>query len=257
MPKASICGIAIDNVSEREAIGRVDELVRHREPSAILPLNTDVTVKVHADAHLRQIFHAAALVVADGMPLVWASHWLGTPLKERVAGSDLFISLCGLAAERGYRVYFLGALPGVAAKAAAVLAGRFPGLQVAGTYSPPFGFDNDEEESARIVQMIRDARPDILFVGVGAPKQEKWIARFCQQYQVPVSVAVGASFDFAAGNVRRAPVWMQRLGLEWAWRLLMEPARLWRRYLLENPLFFYLVWKQAMAKRADKHGGNF
>ena len=251
LDQVSICGIAIDNVSESEAVGRVNDLVQCRDPSYVFPLNVDVTMKAHADPELKAFFQGAALVLADGMPLVWASRWLGAPLKERVTGSDLFTVLCAMAAEQGYRVYFMGAMPGVAAKAAAVLTQRFPRLQVAGTYSPPFGFEKDEAENGRIVQLLRDAKLDILFVGVGAPKQEKWIGRFCKQYQVPVSVAVGASFDFTAGNVRRAPLLMQQAGLEWAWRLLMEPGRLWRRYLLENPLFFYLVWKQARAKRNE------
>ena len=254
--QVSICGIAIDNVSKKEAVGRVDELVTRREPCYLFPLNVDVTMKIHADAHLRKLYRGASLIVVDGMPVVWASHWLSTPLKERVAGSDLFVLLCGLAAERGYRVYFLGARPRVAARAAQVMSEQFPHLQVAGTYSPPFGFDKDEEENKRIIGMLREAQPDLLFVGLGSPKQERWIGRFYKQYQVPVSMAVGASFDFAAGNVRRAPHWMQQVGLEWAWRLLMEPRRLWRRYLLENPLFFYLVWKQAVAKMSERRSRN-
>jgi N-acetylglucosaminyldiphosphoundecaprenol N-acetyl-beta-D-mannosaminyltransferase len=203
-------------------------------------------MKLQNDAEFRQIYDNASLVLADGMPLIWASKFLGTSLKEKISGSDLFPKLCKVAAEKGYRLFFMGGRPGAALKAAEVLRDRYPDIQIVGTYSPPFGFENDREENDKIVRAIKNAKPDILFVGLGAPKQEKWIYKYRNDYQVPMSIGVGVSFEFVSGMVKRAPLWMQRVGLEWFWRLMMEPKRLWKRYLVDDPVFFWLVLKQKL-----------
>ncbi len=236
-----LAGVMIDNVSMTEAVERIESLISQAEPGYVVTPNADVMVKLHRDDAFQRIYDRAQLVVPDGMPLLWAARCQGTPLKERVAGSDFFIELCQTSARRGYRVFFLGAQEGVAARASEKLRRAYPGLQVVGTYAPPWGFDQDKEECRRIVEMIREARPQLLFVGLGSPKQEQWIASYYRQCGVPVSMAVGASFDFAAGKVRRAPQWMQRAGCEWFWRLMKEPARLWKRYLIDDPKFFWLV----------------
>jgi len=202
----------------------------------------------------RRIYREAHAVVADGMPIVWTSRIAGTPLKQRVAGSDMLTEL-GLWLERKrYRLFFLGAAEGVAEEAKRRLQERFPALMIVGCYSPPFGFESMEEENEKIVAMIREARPDILLVGLGAPKQEKWIYRRYRQYRVPVSIGVGATFDFLAGRIRRAPVWMQKAGLEWMWRLMREPRRLWRRYLRDVGFVRLMLaeWRKA---RQFSHGG--
>jgi N-acetylglucosaminyldiphosphoundecaprenol N-acetyl-beta-D-mannosaminyltransferase len=192
------------------------------------------------------MYKKAALVLPDGMPLLWAGRFLGTPLKAKISGSDLFPKLCGSAAQEGYRVFFLGGREDAALKAADELKRISPNLKVAGVYSPPFGFEKNEVEVENIIRMINKACPDILFVGLGSPKQEKFIFRFKDRLKVPVSIGIGVSFEFIAGMVKRAPVWMQYAGLEWFWRLLMEPKRLWKRYLIDNPVFFLLILKQKL-----------
>jgi len=208
--------------------------------------NVDHIVQLQKNADLKKVYKDAALVLADGMPLLWAAKFLGTPLKEKISGSDLFPKLCEVAARKGYKLFFCGGREGAADAAKAVLEQKNLGLNVVGTYCPPFGFENDEEENNKIIAMIKDSKPDILFVGLGAPKQEKWIHKYKEKYQVPVSIGIGVSFEFIAGMVKRAPVWMQKAGLEWFWRLMMEPGRLWKRYLIDDMQFFGLVFKQKM-----------
>jgi D,D-heptose 1,7-bisphosphate phosphatase len=181
------------------------------------------------DAGLQAINTRAAFIVADGAPLVWASRWQGSPLPERVAGSDLIFELSAEAAKQGHRLFFLGGHLGVAEEAAGRLNERYPGLQIVGTACPPFRELTTEEQDA-LTAHIRSTRPDILVVAFGQPKGERWIDRHLAELGVPVSVQVGASLDFAAGRIRRAPRWMQKAGLEWAFRLWLEPRRLFTRY---------------------------
>lgn len=245
----NICGVRIDNVEMSDIIVKVDSYIKERRFSYIVTPNADHIVKLQRDPEFGKIYGEAALVLADGMPLLWAARFLGTPLKEKISGSDLFPRLCGLAAEIGYKLFFLGGRKGAAVKAAEVLRNKSPAIKIVGCYSPPLGFENDPKENGKIIKMIRDAKPDILFVGLGAPKQEKWIYRYKGEYQVPVSVGVGASFEFTSGMVKRAPRWMQKRGLEWFWRLMMEPGKLWKRYLIDDMQFFWLVARQKLGSR--------
>jgi N-acetylglucosaminyldiphosphoundecaprenol N-acetyl-beta-D-mannosaminyltransferase len=174
-------------------------------------------------------------VLADGAPVVWLSKLSPEGvLKERVAGSDLFWELAKLSADSGVRLFYLGGADGAAERAAEIVRERHPGVQVCGTYCPPFQEFGTEAEQERIRREVRAAKPDILLVGLGAPKQEKWIMANKHRIGVPVSIGVGASFEMAAGMVQRAPVWMQKVGLEWGYRLLQEPSRLWRRYIMND-----------------------
>lgn len=247
-PRVELAGARIDDVTMAEAIERIEDLVARRRPEYVVTPNVDHLVKLADDAQFRAVYEQAALVLADGMPLLWASRLLGTPLREKVSGSDLFVAFAEVAARRRYRLFFLGGREGAAARAAEVLAARHAGLEVCGVEAPPLGFDQDPAANRRVLEQVRAARPDVLFVGLGAPKQEKWIHRWRHDLGVPVSIGVGVSFEFVAGMVRRAPRWMQRAGLEWAWRLLMEPTRLWRRYLVDDPRFLLLLarqWREA------------
>jgi N-acetylglucosaminyldiphosphoundecaprenol N-acetyl-beta-D-mannosaminyltransferase len=178
---------------------------------------------------LQAINARAAFIVADGAPLIWASRRQGSPLPERVAGSDLIFVLSAEAARKGYRLFFLGGPEGVAEEAARQLVGRYPGLQVVGAECPPFRELTSEEQEV-LYARIHSARPDILFIAFGQPKGERWINQHFEKLGVPVSVQVGASLEFAAGRIRRAPRWMQNSGLEWAFRLGLEPSRLFGRY---------------------------
>lgn len=246
--RVNIAGVDIDNVSFTDLVDMVGSSVSARKSVFIVTCNIDHVVKLKRDPEFAAAYGDAALVLPDGIPILWAAKFLGKPLKEKVSGSDILPKLCATAQKKGYRLFFLGGNPGSATRASEALKERHPGLQVVGVYSPPFGFEKDAEEDCKIVDMIKSAAPDILFVGLGAPKQEKWIHRHYKALGVPVSIGVGATFEFVAGVVRRAPAWMQRAGLEWLWRLAMEPKRLWRRYLVEDMEFFRLVLKQKLRR---------
>jgi N-acetylglucosaminyldiphosphoundecaprenol N-acetyl-beta-D-mannosaminyltransferase len=227
--RAWVWGLPLAPLTRPQAVDAVVALVEAGLPSYFITANTHYAMLTHEVPALGPINERAAFVLADGAPLVWASRWRGTPLPERVAGSDLIFDLCGRAADLGLRIFLLGGPEGVAARAAVALAGRYPGLQVVGSECPPFRPLSDEEHAA-LLGRIREARPDILFVAFGQPKGEAWIARNSEALGVPVCVQVGASLDFVAGRVRRAPRLLQRLGLEWAYRMWLEPVRLTPRY---------------------------
>lgn len=226
----AILGVPFDNVTTSETIALIEQMIASRQPQYLVTANVDFIVQARADVELRRILFAAHLVLCDGTPLLWASRLLGNPLPERVAGSDLVPLLIKVAAEKQYRLFFLGATPASASQAVAKLQAQFPGLIVAGHYSPPFNklleMDHDE-----IKRRIFEAKPDLLLVSFGCPKQEKWISMHYRSLGVPVAVGVGATIDFLAGHVKRAPRWMQRSGTEWMFRVAQEPRRLAGRYL--------------------------
>lgn len=248
MEQVNICGVAIHNFTMHEALAGIERFILARQPVSVVTPNVDHIVKLQSDASFCGIYARSALVLADGVPLLWAAKFLGTPLREKISGSDLFPKLCEVAAQKGWRVFFLGGRPGAAAKSAVVLKNRYPKLIVSGTYSPDFGFEKDPIYNDKIIQMIQHAKPDILFIGLGTPKQENWADKYKDICKVPVSIGIGAGFEFVAGMVKRAPAWMQKTGLEWFWRLLMEPGRLWKRYLVDDMQFFRLVLKQKLGK---------
>lgn len=232
----AILGVPIDSITMDEALGRIDRMVRSGRPHYVVTPNVDFLVQGREDPELHRILLEADLVLCDGQPLVWASRLLGNPLPERVAGADLVPHLITLAEHRGYRLFLLGATPEANARAAARLQARHPRLQLAGSYAPPFR-PLEEMDHGEIGRRIREARPDLLLVSFGCPKQEKWIARNYRSLGVPVSLGVGAVIDFLAGTVRRAPHWMRATGLEWSWRLAQEPRRLFRRYATDLRCF--------------------
>lgn len=249
----AILGIPFDPTTIDGAIGRIEGMIASRRPHYIVTANVDFLVQAHRDVELRRILLDADMVLCDGTPLVWASGWMGNRLPERVAGSDLVPALLRTAADKGHRVFFLGAAPGVAAEAAERLNREYPSLQVVGHYAPPFAellaMNHDE-----IVRRIRAARPDILLVSFGCPKQEKWIAMNHRALGVPVSIGVGATLDFLAGRVKRAPSWMRQSGTEWIYRLLQEPRRLFRRYAYDLVTFLPTLatqWCRLSARATD------
>ncbi len=249
MQKVSIAGVPVHNLSMQETLSKIEELIANREPCYLGSVNADMVVRCFRDRSFAEYYKKCHLSLTDGVPILWASKFLGTPLKEKVAGSDLVPQLCELANTKGYRIFFLGGRPGAAEVARTKLLQRFSNLHIVGTYAPPFGFEKDSRELWKIEQMIKQAAPDIVLVGLGAPKQEKWIQQHCQRLGVPVMMGVGVTFEFIAGIVQRAPLWMQKSGLEWLWRLSMEPKRLWRRYLVDDMQFFSLILKQKFNPR--------
>jgi N-acetylglucosaminyldiphosphoundecaprenol N-acetyl-beta-D-mannosaminyltransferase len=228
-PPIAILGVPFDNLTNAEAIELIERMVQSRRPHYLVTANVDFLVQAQEDIELRRILLDAHVVLCDGTPLVWAARWLGNPLPERVTGSDLVPLLLRVAAEKQFRIFILGATPESAAQAAANLKEKHPQLPVAGHYSPPFIklLEMDHEEIRR---RIAGARPDLLFVSFGCPKQEKWIAMHYRALGVPVCVGVGATMDFLAGQVRHAPRWMQLIRTEWIYRLLQEPHRFFARH---------------------------
>lgn len=245
MERINLCSVGVDSYSLDEVVIRVlESIFSDQIPRYIVTPNAHHLVMLQRDEYFRKIYGQAFLSVPDGVPLLWAARLLGTPLRGRVNGTDLLETLCESADEKGLKVFFLGGRPGAAKLAAETLGQRLPRLHIAGVYCPPYGFENDLIELAKIRSEVKTAAPHILFVGLGAPKQEKWIYENYQELEVPISVGIGVSFELVAGVVKRAPVVMQKLGLEWLFRLLMEPQRLWKRYILGNILFTLLVVRQ-------------
>ncbi len=217
----NILGVPVHAVTMAETLAWVAAAVAQRTPRQVCTANPEFVMLAQRDPEFRAVLQRADLVLPDGVGLLWAARRLGGLLPERVAGSDLIYRLAEHGAARGWRIFYLGAAEGVAASAAAKLAARYPGLVVAGTYA---GSPRPEEDEA-LTARVRVAAPDILLVAYGAPRQDVWIARNRERLGVPVSVGVGGSFDFVAGVARRAPVWLQRLGLEWLHRLWRQPWR--------------------------------
>ena len=231
---ADIVGVLIDRTHQARVLAQIDEFVQSGEPHQIVTVNVDFLNITHQDPSFVRVLNQAAVSVPDGMPLLWVSRLVGQRLPERITGTDLLLGSAALAARRGYSIFLLGAAPGVADEAGAVLQARYPGLQIAGAYSPPECGDFTPEENARILAQVRAARPDMLFVALGTPKQEKWIYANLQELGVPVCVGVGGVFNVIPGRIPRAPEPLQRAGLEWLFRLALEPRRLWRRYLIDD-----------------------
>jgi N-acetylglucosaminyldiphosphoundecaprenol N-acetyl-beta-D-mannosaminyltransferase len=216
----------------------------------IITANLDHLRRYEHEPAYRDIVDTAALVLADGMPIVWAASIRGTPLPERVAGSTMLRPLCAAAALAGRSVFFLGGNPGVAAHAADLLRHESPDLRIAGVACPPPGFERDEAELDRLLQDLRQARPEIVLVALGSPKQEFIARRLSKSVPPAVWIGVGISFSFLTGDVARAPRWMQRLGLEWLHRLAQEPRRLFQRYILQGVPFASRLLIESLLRRA-------
>lgn len=242
----------MDPLDLRAAVAAVETMIARGARGFVVTPNVDHVVRYHRDPAFRAAYGAAALRLADGMPVVWAARLVGRPLPGRVAGADLLPALCRMAAARGYRVFLLGGGAEVARRAAERLAASIPGLRVAGTHTPPEGFGDDPGATDRALAAVAQARPDLLFVGLGSPKQELWVHRHWDRLACAVAVCCGAAIDYAAGVRPRAPLWMQRAGLEWLWRLAHEPRRLWRRYLVEDPAFLGIVLREWWRLRVRK-----
>jgi N-acetylglucosaminyldiphosphoundecaprenol N-acetyl-beta-D-mannosaminyltransferase len=224
-----VWGVPLAPYTMEQALDAVDQAIMARRPTYFITANLYYAMLTHQHPDMDPINRGAAFILADGMPLVWASRWRGRKLPERVAGSDMIYRIAERSARLGHRLYFMGGAPGVGDEAAEKLRARYPGVQIVGIESPNIGAMSEAEAEA-LRQRIQTARPDVLFVALGQPKGERWIAQNLQALGVPVSVQVGATLDFVAGRVKRAPRWMQKTGVEWVYRMLQEPRRLGPRY---------------------------
>ncbi len=244
---AFLFGLDIDAIPMQEAVTRLCHWIALRDYQCryVVTPNVDHLVLLRDNQQLQAAYDDASLVVADGLPLVLASRCFGKPIPERVAGSDLVPALFAAAdAQTSMRVFLLGAAPGVAQGAAERIESTWPHVRVSGLYSPPVGFEHDQAQNRQIVERINDELPDVLVIGLGAPKQELWVHAHRQQLHAGVALCAGATIDFLAGHKRRAPRWVQRIGLEWCHRMLTDPRRLVRRYARDAWIFPQLMWKE-------------
>lgn len=240
-PRIEMMGCQMDNLTMEETLQTIEGFVQTGKPHQHVVVNVDKVVKANRDPELRRIINECALISVDGMPVVWASRLLGKPIKERVAGVDLFESLMRRSAEKGWRVYLLGAREEVVCSVKVIYEAKYPGLVVAGYRN---GYWKPEEE-ADVVAQITEAKADLLFVAISSPKKEHFLGQYQAQMKVPFAMGVGGTFDVAVGRVKRAPVWMQNDGLEWFYRFLQEPRRMFRRYFVDDLAFFWLLIKEA------------
>jgi N-acetylglucosaminyldiphosphoundecaprenol N-acetyl-beta-D-mannosaminyltransferase len=243
--RVNILGVGVSAVNMDLALMAIDDWISRREAHFVCVRDVHGIVESQRSENLRLIHNTAGMVTPDGMPLVWLSHLKGYPAVDRVYGPDLLLAVCEYSLSRGYSHYFYGSDSEVPELLAKNLQSRFPGLKVVGTYSPPFRALTAEED-CQVIARINSAHPDIVWVGLSTPKQEYWMAEHIGRLSTPVLIGIGAAFDFHAGIKKQAPRWIQRRGLEWLFRLGSEPRRLWRRYLIDNPLFALLVIAQAV-----------
>ncbi|GEP11601.1 WecB/TagA/CpsF family glycosyltransferase [Methylobacterium gnaphalii] len=247
-PRVDILGVGVSAIDLKDAVATIDRWIRQRQKHFVCITGVHGVMECRRDSDLRGIHHAAGMVTPDGMPLVWMARRLGFDRVSRVYGPDLMREVSRLSPERGYRHFYFGGGPGLAQTLEASLRETYPGIDVVGTLSPPFRPVTEEEDNA-IVEAINAAKPDIVWVGLSTPKQERWMSAHRDRIEAPVMIGVGAAFDFLAGTKRQAPRWMQRNGLEWAFRLASEPRRLGRRYATIVPRFLILAGAQLALTR--------
>jgi len=238
--RIEMMGCQIDNLSMEETLQTIEGFIKSGRPQQHVVVNVDKLVKASRDAELRRIINECALVNVDGMPVVWASRLLGKGLKERVAGIDLFEALMQRSAEQGWRVFLLGAREEVVTEVASLYERKYPGLTVAGYRN---GYWKPEEEAA-VVEQVKAAEADLLFVAISSPKKEQFLGRYQEEMKIPFAMGVGGTFDVAVGKVKRAPLWMQKSGLEWFFRFLQEPRRMFKRYFIDDVAFLWLLAKE-------------
>jgi N-acetylglucosaminyldiphosphoundecaprenol N-acetyl-beta-D-mannosaminyltransferase len=245
--RANILGVGVSLIDMPGALKEIESWIAARQPHYVCVTGVHGVMESYRDPGLRSIHNAAGLVTPDGMPLVWLSRLKGCPHVQRVYGPDLMLALCERSITTGYRHFLYGGTEQTLSALRERLNQRFAGLKVVGAFAPPFRTLSPEEDN-HIVARIKSAAPDIVWVGLSTPKQERWMAEHVGRLEVPVLAGVGAAFDFHAGTKPQAPGWMRRNGLEWCFRLMTEPRRLWRRYLVNNPTFVYLVLLQAAGR---------
>ena len=243
MEKQALLNTYINNATMPETVAAIEQMITTDKKSYVVAINVDVVVKIEEDPYLKKVVDNADMVLVDGKPLVWISKLHGKPLKAKISGSDLVPLLCEVAAEKGYRIFIIGGKDGIAEQAKEKLESRLPQIKIVGTYAPPFGFEKNESELDKINQMISAVHPDLLIACFGCPKQEKWIYENIEKYDAKVSICAGATVDFLAGRVKRAPRWMREYGLEWFYRFLKEPKRMFRRYFVDDTKIVKLIFK--------------
>lgn len=248
--RVDVLGVGVSAITMDDAVGRIERWIRDDAREYVCITTVHGIMESHRDLALREVMNRSGLTTPDGMPLVWLAHRAGHRRVTRVYGPDLLLRMAEVAAHRGYRFFFYGGAEGVPEELAARLTARFPGLDVVGCLSPPFHALSPEED-AEVVATINSTQPDIVWVGLSTPKQEQWMAGHLGRVEAKVMIGVGAAFDFHSGRKRQAPRWMQRSGLEWLFRLVQEPRRLGRRYVVYNTQFVYRIARRSLRRRDD------
>lgn len=247
--KVNILGVQVNATNMDISTTEVARWIADGEKHYALFSPVSTIMQCRQDPELRKVANHAGLVNPDGMPLVFLSRMMGEKETDRVYGPDFMMAFSELSVERGYKHFYYGGAEGVPEQLATTMREKFPGLQIVGTYSPPFRALTPEEDED-IVKMINDANPDVIWVGLGSPKQDHWMAQHRDRLNAAALLGVGAAFDFHTGRKPQAPYWMQRSGLEWTFRLATEPRRLWKRYLINNPVFVASVAAQMLGLRS-------
>lgn len=243
MEKIQFLNTSVNNCSMDECLNEIEAMIQSDKKSYIVAVNVDVIIKIEKDNFLKEITDNADMVIIDGKPLIWIAKKHKLPITEKISGSDMVPLLCERAKNKGYSIFILGGKDGVADKAKKNLEDKLPGIKIVGTYSPPFGFEKNQDEINQINTLISKANPDILLACLGCPKQEKFIYSNIKNYSAKVSICAGATVDFLAGNIKRAPKWMSEHGLEWLYRFFKEPKRLFKRYFIDDIKIFRLAKK--------------
>ena len=246
--RSEVLGLKVSAINMKMALDRVEQWVENREPNYICVTGVHGVMESQRDTELMDIHNRAGMVTPDGMPLVWLSRLKGHNHVRRVYGPDFMLEVCAVSPEKGYRHFLYGGADGVADKLANKLLERFPGIEIVGTYCPPFR-PLTEEEDQEVIRQIDESRADIVWVGLSTPKQERWMDQHVGRISAPVLAGVGAAFDFNAGLKKQAPKWMQVSGLEWFFRMVTEPKRLAKRYLKNNPLFVYELLRASLRSK--------
>ena len=251
-PHADVLEVAISAINMDRAIDLAQRWIATGSSAYICLTGVHGVMEAQSNAELRRALNEAFINAPDGMPMSWVGWLQGHRRMDRVYGPDFMANLCRLSVARGYRHYLYGGQPGVAQSLKAALEQRFPGLQIVGTYTPPFR-SLRQDEQYDLLRDVQNAKPDILWVGLSTPKQECFMAEYVERLHVPLLIGVGAAFDFHTGRIREAPAWIKRAGLQWLHRLLQDPRRLWKRYLFNNPVFLWLIALQLLKLRSHEH----
>lgn len=255
VPRTNILGVGISVINMEDALRYSDELICSEDKGYICITDVHTIIEAQSDPEFKAILNNSFMTTPDGMPLVWVGKTQGHERIRRVYGPDYLMAMCGVSVRRGYRHFFFGGKPGVAERLAVSLLEKFPGLEVTGVYAPPFRPLNPAEED-ELEALVARAKPDVFWVGLGSPKQERFMAKYCGRFDAKLMVGVGAAFDIHSGAVKEAPKWMKSAGLQWLHRLVQEPRRLWRRYLICIPSFMGMISLQLLGIRRFNIDGD-
>lgn len=254
IPKSNIAGVPISKLDLAETLQMFCAFIDNKEKRRICVTPVNNIVWANRDKELMTLYSTSDMNLADGVPVVWASRFLKDPVGGRVTGLDILPAFSELSSQKGYVSYYMGAKEGVAKLLAENLTKRYPNLKIAGYYSPPFAKKFTDSENEKIISLINATKPDILWVSLTSPKQDFWIYEHFHRLNVRIAIGVGAAFEVCSGMIDRSPVWMQRNGLEWFYRFIKEPKRLFKRYFIEAPMFFILIFRQKFSEvRKSKH----